>query len=125
MIINDKIVQVFDIEVFHNVFSCTLKDTETKKVTVFELSHRKEDIAKETAHMVKLFLDKQYLFCGYNNIHYDNPIINFIVENINSIPNNYQKVCDRLYRLSRLIVTSESSEAASLLYFLKMTKLEK
>ena len=111
MIINDKIVLVYDIEVFPNVFSCTLKNSETKEVLVYELSHRKKDIVKEASTMVQLFLDKQYLFCGYNNIHYDNPIMNFIIENIDSMPNNYQKVCDRIYRLSQLIVTSETSEA--------------
>lgn len=111
MIIHNKVVKVYDIEVFPNVFSCTLKDSETGQVDVFELSHRKDDILKEAGNMVKLFQDDRYLFCGYNNIHYDNPIMNFIIENINSMPNNYQKVCDRIYRLSQQIITSETSES--------------
>lgn len=110
MIINDKIVLVYDIEVFPNVFSCTLKNSETGEVYIFEISHRKPDILDEANKMVKLFKDDKYLFCGYNNIHYDNPIMNFIIENINSMPNNYQKVCDRIFRLSQLIISSETSE---------------
>ena len=111
MIIHNKIVLVYDIEVFPNVFSCTLKNSETGQVKVYELSHRKDNIIKEATAMVNLFKDNKYLFCGYNNIHYDNPIINFIIENIGSMPNNYQKVCDRIYRLSQQIVTSETSES--------------
>ena len=111
MIIRNKTVLVYDIEVFPNVFSCTLKNSETGQVVVFELSHRKDNILKEANRMVKMFLDDKYLFCGYNNIHYDNPIMNFIIENISSMPNNYQKVCNKIYRLSQLIITSETSES--------------
>lgn len=111
MIIHNKTVLVYDIEVFPNVFSCTLKNSETGQVKAYELSHRKDNIVKEATAMVNLFKDDKYLFCGYNNIHYDNPIMNFIIENIGSMPNNYQKVCDRIYRLSQQIVTSETSES--------------
>jgi hypothetical protein len=112
MIIRDKIVLVYDIEVFPNVFSCTLKNTESKEVMIYEISHRKEknvvSIAKE---MVDLFLNKDYLFCGYNNIHYDNPIMNFIISNLHTMPNDYQKVCKAIYKLSQTIVTSENSNS--------------
>lgn len=111
MVIHNKTVLVYDIEVFPNVFSCTLKNSETEQVVVFELSHRKDSILKEANRMVKIFLDNKYLFCGYNNIHYDNPIMNFIIENISSMPNDYQKVCNRIYKLSQQIVTSETSES--------------
>lgn len=111
MIIKDKIVQVYDIEVFHNVFSCTLKNTETKKVTVFELSHRCTDCVNEATRMVNLFLDKGFLFCGYNNIHYDNPIMNFIIANINTMPNDYIRVTSAIHKLSQTIILSENAES--------------
>ena len=110
MIIHEKIVLVYDVEVFPNVFSCTLKNSETGQVLVYELSHRKTDVTKEATAMVKLFMDNNYLFCGYSNIHYDNPIMNFIIENVGSMPNNYEKVCNRIFRLSQQIITSETSE---------------
>ena len=47
MIIHEKIVLVYDVEVFPNVFSCTLKNSETGQVLVYELSHRKTDVTKE------------------------------------------------------------------------------
>lgn len=110
MIIKGKIVQVFDIEVFPNVFSCTVKNSETLKVNVFEISSRTNPI-DVINNLVKLFTDSQYLFCGYNNIHYDNPIINFIIENHKTVPNDYVKICNTLYNLSQTIITSETSES--------------
>ena len=37
MIIRDKIVYVYDIEVFPNVFHCTVKNTETGELHKFEI----------------------------------------------------------------------------------------
>lgn len=111
MIIQDKIVQVFDIEVFPNVFSCTLKNSETGEVTVFEFSSRISDIKAEANKLVGLFKDPKFMFCGYNNIHYDNPIINFIIENINTMPDDYQRICRTLFKLGQTIITSETSES--------------
>ena len=111
MIINDKIVQVYDIEVFPNVFSCTVKNTETGLVKVFEISHRTDNVIDVATNMANLFLDKDYIFCGYNNIHYDNPIMNFIITNLKTMPNDYIRVCTAIYKLSQIIVTSETSES--------------
>lgn len=111
MIIQGKIVQVFDIEVFPNVFSCTLKNSETGKITVFEFSKRTSDVKAEASKLVGLFKDPKFMFCGYNNIHYDNPIINFIIENINTMPNDYQRICSTLFKLGQTIITSETSES--------------
>lgn len=111
MIIQGKIVQVFDIEVFPNVFSCTLKNSETGEITVFEFSKRTSDVKAEASKLVGLFKDPKFMFCGYNNIHYDNPIINFIIENINTMPNDYQRICSTLFKLGQTIITSETSES--------------
>lgn len=110
MIIQGKIVQVFDIEVFPNVFSCTLKNSETGEITVFEFSKRTSNVKAEASKLVGLFKDPKFMFCGYNNIHYDNPIINFIIENINTMPNDYQRICSTLFKLGQTIITSETSE---------------
>jgi len=111
MIIQGKIVQVYDIEVFPNIFSCTVKNTETSEVKVFELSHRTRNCLEEANNMVNFFTNKEYLFCGYNNIHYDNPIMNFFIANIKSIPKDYQRICSTIYKLSQTIVTSETAES--------------
>lgn len=120
MIINNKIVLVFDIEIFPNCFHCVVKDTESKKKLRLEISQRRNDINK----ILKLFyrfpkvswndnynttqeLPGKYLFCGYNNIHYDNPIINYIITNYQELSTlHWSDVCLRLFTLSQEIVTN-------------------
>jgi len=121
MIIRDKIVLVYDIEIFPNVFHCVVKDTESKKYLKIEISERRNDLHK----IIKLFyrirnkvnwadnyttncqLSDKYIFCGYNNIHYDNPIINYIIANREELINlPYFEVCSRLFKLSQDIITS-------------------
>ena len=111
MIIQDKIVQVYDIEVFPNVFSCTVKNSESGQVRVFEISHRKKNCLEEATNMVNFFLDKSNIFCGYNNIHYDNPIMNFFIANLNTMPDDYERITKTIYKLSQTIVTSETAES--------------
>lgn len=120
MIINNKIVLVYDIEIFPNCFHCVVKDTETKKKLRLEISQRRNDIEK----IIKLFyrfpkvswndnynttqeLPGKYIFCGFNNIHYDNPIINYIISNSQELLSLYwTDLCLKLFSLSQDIVTS-------------------
>ena len=46
MIIRNKIVYVYDIEVFPNVFHCAVKNTETGEYLFFEISPRRNDVEK-------------------------------------------------------------------------------
>lgn len=110
MIIHDRIVQVYDIEIFPNVFSCTVKNSETGEVTVFEIS-RRTDTEKTMHELVGLFKDPKFMFCGYNNHHYDDPIINFIIGNLSTMPDDCRRVCSTLFKLSQTIITSETSDS--------------
>lgn len=111
MIIQNRIVQTFDVEVFPNVFSCTILNSETKDIKVFEISHRTDDVIKEATEMCNFFLNKDYLFCGYNCIHYDNIIINFFITHLNSIPNDFNAICYRIHKLSDSIINSIYDES--------------
>ena len=95
MKIRNKVILVYDIEVFQNIFHCAIKDTETGKITLFEISNRKNQL-QELVEFFKEFenvegswnnsytTDYQFntnkIFAGYNNIHYDNPIINYLID---------------------------------------------
>lgn len=104
MIIKDLIVQVYDIEIFPNCFSLTIKNTETKEFQFFELSNRKNNLVD----LVPLFLDKRYIFCGYNNIHYDNPIVNFIIEYKETLKKNTRLDIEyNLFQLSQTIIKGD------------------
>lgn len=104
MIIKNKQVEVYDLEVFPNVFSCTMKNTETGEINQWEVSNRKNDIEL----ILNKFKENDKLFCGFNCIHYDNVIINFLLEYQNSIlKSGYQRITKNLYGLSNTIINGD------------------
>lgn len=102
MKIKNKPAYVYDIEVFKNVFHCTILDTETEELHKFECSIRKNNIED----MCKFFLYKDVYFVGYNNIHYDNPIMNYCIEYFSNSSYTYDKICESIFNLSN-VITSE------------------
>ena len=82
MIIRGKTAFVYDIEVFPNVFTCTVKNSESLQHKCYEISSRRNDFEA----ICRLFLNKRIIFVGYNSLHYDNPIIAFMLM-------NYQDLC--------------------------------
>lgn len=125
MIIRDKIVYVYDIEVFPNVFHCTVKNTETDELHKFEISCRRNQLDElvnffhtvNTDHTfgdlytTKIQLNTDKLFCGYNNIHYDNPIINYIIDYYVIMKcKGYRDICRSIFNLSKVITTSSEDD---------------
>lgn len=110
MLIRNKIILVYDIEVFPNVFHAVVKNTETGHILKLEISERRNDLNKILLlfHQIKHNTDcGKYIFCGYNNIHYDNPIINYLIANQNEFINlNYSDLCLRINMLSKEIINS-------------------
>ena len=106
MIIKDLRVCVYDIEVFSNCFHCCVKDTEDNQIYKFEISER----VNQLSELVDFFHYKNTdrMFCGYNNHHYDDVIINYMIDfyyKMDSLP--WYRVCLSLFNLSQLIVNSE------------------
>lgn len=103
MKIKEQTVYVYDIEVFPNVFHNTVKNTETKELFKFEISIRKNNLTE----MLDFYKDKQKLFCGYNNRHYDDAIINYITDYKNIMENStFDVICKSIFNLSKLITSS-------------------
>lgn len=107
MIIRGKICHVFDVEVFPNVFSCTIKNSETNEITTFEISERKNEVTD----LIKYFTDKSKIFVGYNNIHYDNPIINYIIDYFGNNEYSVNRMCISLFNLSSIITGKEEDNS--------------
>lgn len=104
MKIREKRIIVYDIEVFPNVFHCTCKDTETNQLYFFEISNRKNQLTELVDFFYYNNTDK--IFCGYNNKHYDDIIINYIIDYYYKLQQLYYlKVCNSIYNLSNTIVT--------------------
>ena len=112
MIIRNSVVIVYDIEIFPNVFHCTCKDTETNKLYLFEISNRKNQLTE----LVDFFFYKNIgdkIFCGYNNKHYDDVIINYLIDFYYKMDSlSYLKICNSLFNLSSTIVTSEEGDTS-------------
>lgn len=128
MKIRNKTVLVYDVEVFQNIFHVTVKDTETNQIYKFEISKRKNQLKE----LIKFFyqiplenetnaldsrwnqsyttdyqFDTNVIFCGYNNLHYDNAIINYLIDYQDTFYNrNYLQICQSLFNLSNVITTS-------------------
>jgi len=103
MIIHNKPVVVYDIEVFPNVFTCTYKDTETDSIDTLEISERTNDLTE----LIRLF-NLNIMFCGYNNHHYDDVIINYIIDFYPKMKNMpYWQIVRSLFNLSNVIIKSE------------------
>lgn len=75
MIIRNKVVFIYDIEVFPNLFILTAKNTESGVSRAFEISNRKNDLPQ----IQELFTNKHILYGGFNVIHYDAPIVSFLL----------------------------------------------
>lgn len=112
MIIRNSVVIIYDIEIFPNVFHCTCKDTETDKLYFFEISNRKNQLTE----LVDFFFYKNIgdkMFCGYNNKHYDDVIINYLIDFYYKMDSlSYLKICNSLFNLSSTIVTSEEGDTS-------------
>ena len=110
MCIRNCPVITYDIEVFPNVFHCCCKNTETGQLYKFELSERKRDLIS----LVYFFMEKDVIFCGYNNKHYDDVIINYIIYHYGIlIHKSVEQVCESLYNLSNTVIKATTMEEIS------------
>lgn len=131
MKIRGKTVFVYDIEVFPNVFHCVAKNTETGEFYRFEISERKNQLKElvdffwtikdidqkglwNDAYTTDIQFDTDRIFAGYNNIHYDNAVINYIIS-YHKIMNHlsYQKICNSIFKLSKTITTSKEDDISA------------
>ena len=110
MWIRNRIVCVYDVEIFPNCFHCCCKDTETGRLYKFEISERRNQLSE----LVEFFR-KTYMFCGYNNHHYDDVVINYMIDyhrKLTDLP--YWRVCQSLFNLSTTIVEDEDGSREKL-----------
>lgn len=102
MWIRNQKVCVYDIEIFRNCFHMCSKDTETGIIYKFEISERKNQVED----LINFFTeDKSIMHCGYNNHHYDDVIINYIIDFRKTFSKmSYDKITKSLFNLSSCII---------------------
>ena len=109
MIVKERPVVLYDIEVFPNCFHCTCKDSENHKIYKFEISCRKNQLEE----LVDFFYTNRtdHIMCGYNNKHYDDIVINYIIHFYSRMKRlGYSRICSSLYYLSKEIISSEKTD---------------
>lgn len=124
MQIRGKTVFVYDIEVFQNIFHCSAINTETKEIHKFEISPRKNQLSELISffkqvnspvswndnYTTNCSIDSDKIFCGYNNLHYDNPVINYIIEYEHVLAEKpVLVITNSIFNLSREITNSNEN----------------
>lgn len=124
MQIRGKTVFVYDIEVFQNIFHCSAINTETKEIHKFEISPRKNQLSELISffkqvnspvswndnYTTNCSIDSDKIFCGYNNLHYDNPVINYIIEYEHVLAEKpVLVITNSIFNLSREITNSDEN----------------
>lgn len=87
----DKIL-FYDIEVYPNLFLVIIANKGIRDTLLYQIGLERNDLKE----IVNFFKDKKKWFVGYNSQQYDDPIMNFLIENY-----------DRLKDLSELEITEE------------------
>ena len=106
MKIKDYNANVYDIEIFPNCFHCTVYDTENKQYHYFEISERKNQIEDLYSYFYSNNYDR--IFVGYNNHHYDDVIINYIIDfYYKMIELDTGSICKSLFNLSYIIINGD------------------
>ena len=112
MKIKDYDANVYDIEIFPNCFHCTVYDTESKEYHRFEISERINQIDELYSYFY--VTNESRIFVGYNNHHYDDVIINYIIDFYLRMKNLTQKrINSSLFGLSQTIIDSEEGNIDS------------
>ena len=109
MLIKGKTPFVHDIEIFPNFFSDAVINVNTGNIKVFEISSRRNDIRQ----IIQLYSYKNIIFVGFNTIHYDSPIISYIIINqkeLTSLP--VWEITKRLKDFSDFIIQNQDSAAS-------------
>lgn len=102
---------IYDIEVFPNTFHCVLLNTDNEELYKFEISERKNQIRE----LVQFFTNPKYLLCGYNNKHYDDVIINYIIDYIDiMLCKSIYDVTLSLFNLSQTIINLEDGNISKI-----------
>lgn len=111
MVIHNKTVMIYDIEVFPNTFHCVLLNTDNEELYKFEISERKNQIRE----LVQFFTNPKYLLCGYNNKHYDDVVINYIIDYIDTmLCKSIYDVTLSLFNLSQTIINLEDGNISKI-----------
>lgn len=93
----------YDIEVYPNVFTCTVTGVVTGDSRCYEISTRKNDLGP-----FKNFIDRiarrRSRMIGFNNINYDYPVIHYLLTELFDLAASWDFICKKLFEKSKSII---------------------
>ena len=111
MNIKCKNVYIYKIIIEKKLFYISIFNTFTNLIINYEISEEINDIKKivdffwTNNRFETINSDFKKLFCGYNNIHYDNVFMNYLISKFPILlKKSGLKICDSLFNLNKLII---------------------
>ena len=94
-------IKVYDIETFSNCFTYTDVDAETNEVVTFVISDFKDESTELKLYLDSLEINKSGMV-GYNNLHFDWPVLNYI--------RNNKVTGESIYRFAQTLIGTDKRE---------------
>lgn len=95
---------IYDIEVLPNVFTCAVVRVSDGKVWTFEVSPRKNEVGK-FRKFINLLRMKNYRMVGFNNVHYDYPVIHYLMTDLTKAT-GAKSITNALFKRSKDVIAS-------------------
>jgi hypothetical protein len=95
---------VYDIEVYPNVFTCSMLAVDSGKTKTFEISERQNDIGPFIEFINRLG-DVGGRMIGYNNLHYDYPVVHHILTDL-KVHSEWQHLTHKIKQKSDEIINA-------------------
>ena len=104
---------MYDIETLPNMFLCTIYDPFIGRVTTYhagyECNYTRSNEFVETVYDLEKYIHwlkrKNYLMVGFNNYHYDNPVIHHLLNNLSYFDGSKEEeLCKDIFNFSTRII---------------------
>jgi len=92
----------YDIEVYPNVFLCTVMNTNTGDSRCYEISDRKDEVGPLLGFLERAS-ERGSRMIGFNNISYDYPVLHYLVQ-VNDQTMGAFHLCRKLFTKSKSII---------------------
>ena len=75
-----KYLYCYDLEIYPNCFLCCVADLVKRKISVFEVSTRKDQRKEMFDYLREAYRNKGW-FIGFNNVGFDSPLLHHFLKN--------------------------------------------
>lgn len=99
MTLDLSLAEVYDVETFPNVFTIRMEQLFSDVGAIWEISHYRDDRQWLIEHFNELYANQTPMI-GFNNVHFDYPIIHFIMH-------NPQATVEQIYDFAMSIINSK------------------